>query len=619
MKSHEKASLDLLTCIYLDACSMCGVEQEYRDLVKLRSRVEHEGYPFLEVTLPTLGADLESALERGVIGPSAFRSFAKRGKSPRLFRVFFALVFDTSGVLLDKPDPTAIWAIRQLSYTFKKAKEVCNEKLVAHAFKRFKEVERELADFQVQQGDVHDFNRVCSLIWGPLLTQLSAEERVPSHGPGATVDRLSGNRKYKLKRWHDRLEGYFPLFHNVFTSENAYGSDNYNNIVSIRPSDEKPVRVIAVPKTATKPRIIAIEPACMQYCQHAVASQLVKLLEKSRLTKGHINFTDQTVNGKLALAASKDRRNATIDLSDASDRVRLDLAECMFKEHPELWGAIRACRSDRANVDGDIIPLVKFASMGSALCFPIMSMYFYTLCVLGVLRSRKAPLEHDAVLSASRSIYVYGDDLIVPVDHTPEVISILQSFGCKVNTSKTFYRGNFRESCGVDAYAGANVTPVYLRHRLKDDRSDVSAIISMVETSNLFYKNGLWLTATALKKRVEKMIGLLPVTGDRSAGLGWESYTFKTPNTLSDEIQLAKANSSVKARWNKASCTIEYQSYVVCPKTKVDRISSYSALTKFFIEPSTPVLWCGWESMRNLEQSSQHGTATLKRRWFRPY
>jgi hypothetical protein len=140
------------------------------------------------------------------------------------------------------------------------------------------------------------------------------------------------------------------------------------------PELEQPVKVVLVPKTLKGPRVIAEEPCCMQYVQQGIRDVLYDLLEnKNRFTSGHINFRDQTVNQSLALASSSDGRLATIDLSDASDRVPYDLALLMFQSNPEVMEAIDSCRSLRAVLpSGQVIgPLRKFASMGSALCFPV--------------------------------------------------------------------------------------------------------------------------------------------------------------------------------------------------------------------------------------------------------
>lgn len=613
MKSHEKISLSLLVNLLRDYSSVCGVEQDNRDVETLTSRIKDEGLGFFNLALPKFGADLEQALELGYIASAMFPGFRKRGKIPAFMQVYFRLIFDEFGNLLAEPAPMAIAAVRQVAYFNKKLKELCHETKINGALQRFCEVEQELATAQVQEGDIDDFSRVCSLLWDPILSAITIADCIPKHGPGATAERITGNDKFVIRTWHDRLENYFPCLHYAYCNENVTDSTYWDRLEMVGVDSELPVRVIAVPKTASKPRIIAIEPVCMQYTQQGLMSILVDVLENSHITGGHVNFTDQSVNQRLALASSKSGRFATLDLSDASDRVRNDLVAPMFKSNPELWGAIQACRSMKADVNGKVIDLVKFASMGSALCFPIECMFFYTLSILGVLRSRKLPIEHANVRKVARSIYVYGDDIVVPAEHTPAVFDTLTRYLCKVNKAKSFYRGCFRESCGQDAYAGVDVTPIYLRQNAPSDRKKhVDRILSWVETSNLLYKKGLWLTSTAMKNIVEKVTGILPVLGDDAEGVGWKSVCFVVPHTVSD------ANYS-RVRYNKALQRVEFQTLVAKPVKKAQALTSYPALTRFFLTRSENKVLPKVLNELDNEQSSRRGVVTLKCRWTRPY
>lgn len=631
MKSHEKVPLMVLTNVYKDYVRLCCVEQDVRDLRRLADRFENEGLAFFSLALPRFGAGIESGLERGYLDAADFPGFSTgRQGIPRLFGVFTRLVFDEQGILLDKPAPLAIAALRQLAYTYKKLKELCREDKIITAYKKFIEVEAELAGFRIHSADWTNYISLCNVLWGSAISQIEVWSTTPKHGPGATADKRINNKKYVWHKWHDRLENYFPLLRNCYP-ESAYGTEYFDRIESIKPEDEQPVKVIAVPKTAKTPRIIAIEPTCMQYVQQGLARELIRVLENGKLTKGHINFKDQSVNQRLALHGSIDGGLATIDLSDASDRVLLSIVEPMFRSNPELWGAILACRSMRAQIEttGQIIPLQKFASMGSALCFPIESMVFYTLCILGQLRDRKMEITHANVSTLARGTYVYGDDIVIPARTTQAVFDTLQSFGCKVNTHKSFYRGLFRESCGCDYYAGQDVTPVYVRQHSPKSRKKVTQVLSAVATMNQFYKIGLWQTAQYMRNSIESVIGELPVLPENTEGIGFESFLAKPSlNTVEDErLYISRFRT---ARWNKQNQHFEIKGLVVSPITKGDRIDSYPALMRFFLEPSEDIYRrfvrnhktgkiVSHDSGRDLERSSRRGAVTLKYRWYRPY
>jgi len=256
--------------------------------------------------------------------------------------------------------------------------------------------------------------------------------------------------------------------------------------------------------------------------------------------------------------------------------------------------------------DGEVIHLKKFASMGSALCFPIESMYFFTVVLLALLKRRALPVTLANIDKMSRSVYIYGDDIIVPVDAVDVVIETLTSFYCKVNAHKSFWKGNFRESCGMDAYNGNIVTPTYLRQERPNDKDEAERIISWVETSNLFYKRGYWITANYMKKLVQKVVGKLPIILEDSPGLGWISF---------------QRGYDVH-RINKRLHRPEVKTYVPSPVYRNDPLGGWSALLKYFLPKVKFLDFSGKpipQDERHLERSPRSGTSSIKRRWTTPY
>lgn len=98
--------------------------------------------------------------------------------------------------------------------------------------------------------------------------------------------------------------------------------------------------------------------------------------------------------------------------------------------------------------------------MGSGLCFPTLALVVWALLTVG------AP---DA--DTREGILVYGDDVIVPSGYAANAMRILELFGLRVNRDKSFTSGLFRESCGVDAFNGHDVTPVKLHTVWSSNRS----------------------------------------------------------------------------------------------------------------------------------------------------
>lgn len=433
-----------------------------------------------------------------------------------------------------------------------------------------------------------------------MLTDLSdmilSYELVPRHGPGATAERISGNRKFNLNAWHTRLQPYFPFDMYGHTSPDVYLDRIVEDRIEfIEPDAEMPVRVITVPKTLKGPRIIAIEPVCMQYVQQSLLEPIVRMIETGRRTSGHVNFSNQHINGKLALDSSLDRTHATIDLSDASDRVHKDVVAAMLESVPLVQEAIFACRSQRATLpSGKVISLEKFASMGSALCFPIESMVFFTLCILARLKARNLPITSKEATEAAKEVYVYGDDIIVPTDEVSVVSFYLELFGLKVNENKTFGDGYFRESCGVDAYKGVDVTPVYIRHMSPANKQSTSELVSFVSLANQLYKRGWWATAKRVRAVVERILGQLPHVQETTPCLGWESFIYKYSFS----------------GWDRHLHKPKTKGYVVKAQERSDPLNGWGALMKFFLKRGSHPIFG-----RHLERSVRPGSVNIKFRW----
>lgn len=608
MKSQAIDQLELATLIYDDAVAKCiAVNPSRRDLMTIRSRVENEGLSFLTITLPQFCKDFERSLADGVIDPTYFRSFRKNGAIPAFLQGMLGHIFDRStGVVYDKVRKglcdisTYVGSIRQICLAFKKLELDCKPERVCSAIESFVETERDLNEAIIPDHLRDLFDRVSMLLWDDCIRTIEVRALDPKHGPGATAERISGNGKYVWRWWHDRLEPFFPLLESAY-SVSAYGSKEFEDVTIVSSDEESPVRVTPVPKTQKGPRIIAIEPCCMQYTQQAIRGALYKQIESSRISGGHVNFTNQQVNRDLAMKGSLTGEVATLDLSDASDRVLYDLAIRMFNSNPDLRDAIMACRSTRAQLpDGRIIgPLKKFASMGSALCFPIESMYFYTICVVALLDSQKTPVTRRSVTSAANLVYVYGDDIIVPSRLAITVCDYLQKYYCKVNMSKSFWTGWFRESCGMDAFLGTEVTPTYVRQTHPTNRRQASKIVSWVKTANLFYKRGYWKTSSYMFNVCERYIGKLPYVSETSAGLGRTSF---------------QQYRSI-GRWNRYLQRLEVRAWTAAPVYSTDTLQGYGALQKSLLNLSASKYGDGSVDEQHLLRSARHGAVTLKRRW----
>jgi hypothetical protein len=509
-----------------------------RDLRRIEDRIEHEGLSFLTITLPQLSDALERGIEAGTFTcPSAF---AQHGRLPRFLGGFFKRVFDLDGRLLDNPCPFTIAGIRQVCRFFKKLKLPCSEKKNRLAIRHFIEVEGELRQMtsQVERKDVI-LDKIAGILWSQVFPELSYLDLVCHHGPGVTADRYAHNQRHRVTKWNHRSEYTFPSDLHCYPNYGVAaeiggtgeGTGRTDGVEYLKVKEEIPVRVVFVPKTQTAPRVIAIEPSHVQYMQQSLKDVIYTTLETHALTRHSIRFSRQDVNQRLAYKASKDRRLATLDLKDASDRVHLHLVQRLFKTSG-LLEYLEDARSLHALLpDGTNIVLFKYASMGSALCFPVESMVFYTLIQSAMHILDGGRPSSRSICRYSKLIDIYGDDIIVPVEYADFVVKYLESYALKVNVSKSFKASAFRESCGADFYDGVPVNPVYARMVPYDDsqRWDASTIMSWNATADLFYMRGQWLVAQEIRDLLRRVVKrTIPRARKPGSGLSHLSFLFDT-------------------------------------------------------------------------------------------
>lgn len=540
MKSH----VALLGMVLADASAGCAASTpaDYdfglgRDLKTISRRVGTEGESFLTITLPNFGRSLEQALDLGQVAPSHFQGFRKRGAIPSFGRGMLGLVFDKdTGTLLDNPCLEAIQGLRQVSYLFKKIEVPCADWRTTNAFRTFVKTDQSVQDSRLSKGDplLVDFKRVSRLLFGHMLSELDREvyngRVVPKHGPGSTSQRILGNAKYQQKVWTERLEEVFPAMDYLYASPRHYFDAIEDGVgpVWLDPGNEPPVRVVAVPKTLEKPRIIAIEPVHTQYVQQGLMEMFLEKLERNdTLLRQLIGFKDQDYSRDLVLrgSAGPNPSIATLDLSEASDRVSIQHVETLLGDYDWLCRSVFACRSSKAEVPGyGIRTLAKYASMGSALTFPLEAMVFTTLVFLGIENARGYRFTNRSQFrDFVGSVRIYGDDIIVPVEFAGSVVKSLEDFGLKVNPHKSFWNGMFRESCGMDAYDGHDVTVVKLTRPLPTLREHAEGIISAVSFRNHMYNRGYWHTARFLDELIGKLIPF-PSVWETSPALGRHSF-----------------------------------------------------------------------------------------------
>jgi len=525
-----KSLTSLWSVLAADAADTCCTSA-LRDINTVSERVKHEGESFLTISLPSLGKSTQKWIDSGEVGINSAFARDRGGRLPRFLGGFFCRVFDRdSGLLLDEPCVASIRAIRQLTLFFGKIELACSPARMTQAIKNYLECEHEvrLFDTELSESDLREFTQMSNMLYGRVFDRVDRDvyygRLVPKHGPGSTSDGLLGNGKFRQSTWTERLESA-----GVAAGEHLLPNWRFyrqlEDVHFVEPGSELPVKVCLVPKTMKTPRVIAMEPTCMMYVQQALNRCLLESIKRDDFLSKIIGFDDQVPNNDLARRGSIDTRTATLDLSDASDRVSNQLVRAMLQRWPNFGAAVEAARSRRATLpDGSTTRLAKFASMGSALCFPMEALVFTTLIFMGIQRSLNTSLCRRDLRVFSDSVRIFGDDLIVPTDHVLRVVESLEHFGAKVGSDKSFWTGKFRESCGREYFNGEDVSIVRCRQALPTQLQDATEVQSAVSLRNQLFWSGYWKTCRWLDEQLRELFrGRFPVVESTSSVLGRES------------------------------------------------------------------------------------------------
>jgi hypothetical protein len=480
------------------------------DVMKLRRRTRCEGMSFLTRTLPGFGKDFLTAVETGNCSADLFTSFTRvnrKGGPPKFFRGFFELLFDSTGVLLPEPNVAVASAIHDICQTVYKLEGAVSANTIQEQYKTFVEVDR------TAKPGVFALYEQASLLLTDLLADFDVNKTCQYRtGNGSCF----GGMATPFKKWRRLSSGSWELGVSCYYSQ-VYPQGSTARLYDVYPWDRQRreerrkafhkerklvvAKLSHVPKDSRGARLISVENVGNMQLQQAQYLQLRKYVERHALTKGHVNFTDQSINRQLAQRGSLTGEYATLDLKDASDRVSLDLVGQLWPARingwlrssrspyftmkrafwepftscegyqPDLWVAADEIE-DMGNPidfaekfsDGSYgkVPLWryrKFAPMGSTTCFIVMALTLWAIATAELSR------KHERLYT---DVFVYGDDLIVRTEDANDVMQALIACGLKLSPKKCF-KGTgslrFRESCGLDSFNGH---PVQV-NRIKND------------------------------------------------------------------------------------------------------------------------------------------------------
>jgi hypothetical protein len=567
-----------------DPLSLTTPKNLAKDCAVLKQRTRCEGLSFLTKTLPQFAKDVLQALESGTSLPrTSFK--LDDGGLPLFMGQYLKVIFGDGS-----PDQQAqalkhVLQVCHLCYKLELDFEDC---AVDRVLKNFVDTEVELQSLELVEGPLL---RVASSLLSDLLEGFDPKAVSPKHGPGAVATGEKLSQKWSFKRLYSGIHQMYPYYEYFIPRSKESVADSKSWYMSLQRLDKGCAKVVLVPKDSRGPRLISMEPLEYQFIQQGLGSGLVSWVERSPLTKGHVNFTDQGVNATLAKESSVTRAYDTLDLKDASDRVTVQLVNRLLPSR--LTPYFTSVRTDATRLPtGQEIPLAKYAPMGSALCFPVLALTVWSLCVAAIM------LTGITRENARKLVYVYGDDLIIAKGYKQACVDALESCGLRVNVAKCYSESYFRESCGMDAYHGVQVTPIRLRKLFPQGRErDSQAYAAYVQSVNAFRRAGYKGAGQFILDAVSKVYGPVPFGVEHSA------YPCLIESHLSNAIQANKAV-GIRVRWNVKRSAVEVRVWEPKQPTKNTDFDGWRRMLQSLLQrPLDPA------------KTIIRGTSMLVKRW----
>lgn len=518
-------------------------ETKPRTLQRARKLFMQNPQYYLTVFLPKIGKLVDRSLSDHRLPSFTTIVKTRHDGVPHFLSEYFD-VFYKDGYLTDF-DPTVLRRFRTLCYMFYKYELPFSSESLLEAKDKFIST-----DMSVMSDYTLDHISLIKATFNDLLPDDPMDIKC-RHSSGATSCGYNNIQRRGVFR-------FIPSLHRTFGPN--YFFSKKEDWVAYLDSVEVPIveptsKVTFVPKDSRGPRTICMEPHERMYVQQGLMHKLYEHIERYSGASGRINFTDQSVNQYIAYSSSYDGKYATLDLKDASDLVSNELIMRLVND--EWKTVLTALRTSHARVDDVTIPLKKFAPMGSALCFPIEAMLFYSICKI-----------------VTDDVYIYGDDIAVPTDCADLVMSALRWYGLEVNADKSLTQGYFRESCGFDAYRSHNITPVRCR------RLDlVSAIAYANNLREVFGINVAEAFIAEYESLTQSVILRLTDSHDTTGALALYGSRF-------DNLVL------FKRRWNKNTQCYEFRipSNMVKQRTAIpDGVLQYSDHLQSLLEHNNPI------------------------------
>lgn len=421
----------------------CHTKSLRLDFKTIQSRFDSEGFNLIAHRLPKFGKAIERALiQMTKLDEQSYQGFALHSKSrlPRFLYSLLSNLFDDSGQPKSREEiaDKAIYyrSLRQILCAFAKARDLPTTYDELSVITQFEErvggipnitlagmwarkARALLTEVFMPEGQLHpSLAQWMSNPWG-------------KPGPGAVFGGETGRAKW------------------LFLDVPGVSQDAFEHLTEFSPSEgefSRTSRLELVPKDYRGPRLICVEPKELQFLQQGLLHVLESIVESHPRTRNSINFRNQELSRRLC----RNMSYSTIDLKDASDLVSMQLCRILWPR--EVLRVLTLPRSCFTLTPNSNVRLRCFATMGSALCFPVETLTFWALAQGAIPEF------------ANLKVRVFGDDIIVPNHYCDRIMTILETSGLKVNREKTCTRKTLiRESCGAYYFNREDVRIVQLK------------------------------------------------------------------------------------------------------------------------------------------------------------
>jgi hypothetical protein len=338
----------------------------------------------------------------------------------------------------------------------KRFSPIDNDKVEKATIKEFLQCENRSKVFQRQESfaytmivpyvrqvieEMYPWDFICSSI-----DELNEHDWILSSGSALDAKPTTGSKVKALCK--DGNINYVLPIHGVYTLDRKAAHIEGTPTASIR----------TVPKSYKASRIIAMEKVARLAKGKAIEQIFRQLDSKS----GLINVEHQDWNQQYAQLGSLEGLIATLDATHASDTItKSHFVDLFPKEYTRRVMPLLPKRfSIKTDNELQYRPMQMASTAGHTLTFRHEMIIYYAVAEAAV-RFYEGITGRQVNVGVLPRCRAFGDDSEAPVECIDVILYFFKRLGFIINESKSFWKGNYRESCGKDYIDGVDVSSIY--------------------------------------------------------------------------------------------------------------------------------------------------------------